>query len=52
MDLRKSYTLTLTGDEVAKLRQILERIPMSVSSELPVELRSFLRALYEQLKDG
>lgn len=52
MDLRRNYTLVLEGDEVSKLRQLLERIPMSVSSELPVELRGFHRALYEALKDG
>jgi len=48
--LRQNYTLTLEGDEVGKLRELLASIPISVSTNYTVDLRRFHQELYELLR--
>jgi hypothetical protein len=49
--LKRNYILTLEGEEVMMLRDILASIPIVVSANYPMELRKFHQELYEKLKE-
>ncbi len=51
VDVKRNLKVTLEGDEVTWLRELLASVPHSVSSQLPPAVRQFHADLYQKLKE-